>query len=244
MVSFPPDSPHFAHQSLRRVENCPGRNAPPSGSPLRTRGAPLPTRLVTLSTRSAPPPTRGALLPTRGSLLPTRLMPIPTRSVPFWTRGAQVRTRGSEEATRGASPPLSGSEAPPPGSASVLRQTRSVQARQQCVQPAALYPFRGRSPRARGRGAAVDPDQHSDRSGPGAQELERGPSGGAPVGGQGAQPGVGGGVHPQRSRGVGGDAGLWAPGMPGSSTFIKLIVPEGRSLRAPTTRSYSSRSPA
>ncbi len=28
------------------------------------------------------------------------------------------------------------------------------------------------------------------------------------------------------------DAGLWAPGMPGSSKFIKLIVPEGRSLTA------------
>jgi len=29
------------------------------------------------------------------------------------------------------------------------------------------------------------------------------------------------------------EAGLWAPGMPGSSTFIKFIVPEGRSLTAP-----------
>src|SRR5262249_35173593 len=28
------------------------------------------------------------------------------------------------------------------------------------------------------------------------------------------------------------EAGLWAPGMPGSSTFIKFIVPEGRSLTA------------
>ena len=29
------------------------------------------------------------------------------------------------------------------------------------------------------------------------------------------------------------DAGLWGPGMVGSSTFIKFIVPEGRSLQAP-----------
>jgi len=28
------------------------------------------------------------------------------------------------------------------------------------------------------------------------------------------------------------DAGLWAPGMPGASTFIKFIVPEGRSITA------------